>query len=635
MCVNVRLGLATAGTAALLRRAAPTVAWAIVSGSVILISARVVLGLLPGAEGVPESLSSVVRVDDMVFLVALLSFAGVGGFVSARRPGNPVGWLLLAEALLWPAVFVIAGYAGYALYANPALPGGVVAAWVLDFAWVLPIAPLPFLLLLFPDGHLISSRWRPVAWLLLVPLVLITVTEALTPGPMVSAPEVSNPFGVGDRAAFEVVEAAAELLAWGAFVASVLAFVVRFRSMRGVARQQMKWMAYAVGVYVAATITASALDAAGAPGWLVGNLNMLPLAGLPVAIGFALLRHKLWDIDAVIHNTVLVAILGGSATAVYVAFVVGVGTVVGRSTGSDLLLAVVATAVVAVALQPVLDRSRRLARRLVQGTPVERTDSLVQPPVGADREPQAPPNGVRVCTLGRLRVLREGEQLTASAWKSKKARDLLKILIARRGRATPRDFLMDVLWPDENPDRLGNRLAVAVSTIRTVLDPGKRHDPQHYVVGDRDALRIDLTHLRVDVEEFLADARRGLALLRAGDADAATPVLARAQSAYHGDFLEENVYEDWSAPLREEAREAYLSVNRALAEVAESAGDPVAAGNHWRRVLECDPWSAVGVLGLARCLEGQGRHGEARRRYRTYVARMREFGLAAEPFPRP
>ncbi|WP_141715222.1 AfsR/SARP family transcriptional regulator [Micromonospora rhizosphaerae] len=598
--------------------------------------ATVVLGLLPGSDKVPDSLSAEVGVEDAVFLAALLSFAGVGVLVSLRLPGNPVGWLLLAEALLWPAVLATAGYAGYSIYAKPALPGGVAAAWVLEVAWVLPTAPATFLMLLIPDGHLPTPRWRPVAWASLVAGALIVVTEALTPGPMVSAPDVSNPFGVGSRPSFLAVEAGGQVLGSAAFFGSALAFAIRFRSARGVARQQMKWMAYAVAVLVAASIAASALSAAGAPGWLVGNLNLLPLVGLPLAVGVAVLRYRLWDIDAVIRRTVLVALLGSFATAVYLAFVVGVGAAVGRSTDSDVLLAVVATAVVAAALQAILTRSRRLAWRLVHGRPTGSTDDPAPPPAGADHaELRRPADGVRVRTLGGLRVLRDGEPLTNSAWQSKKARDLLKVLVARRGRSTPRDFLMDVLWPDEDPGRLGNRLAVAVSTVRAVLDPGKRHDPQHYLVSDRDSLRVDLTHLRVDVEEFLAEARRGLALLHAGDGASALPVLARAQSAYDGDFLEENVYDDWSNSLREEARDAYLCATRALAKIAEKAGDPASAAEHWRRVLECDPWNAEGDLGLARCLEGQGRHGEARRRYGTYVARMRELGLTVEPFPRP
>jgi DNA-binding SARP family transcriptional activator len=139
----------------------------------------------------------------------------------------------------------------------------------------------------------------------------------------------------------------------------------------------------------------------------------------------------------------------------------------------------------------------------------------------------------------------------------------------------------------------------------------------------------------VDVEEFLADTRRGLALLRAGETDSAASVLEKAQSEYDGDFLEEDLYTDWSVPLREEARNAYVSITRALAKLFESAGDRDSAAHHWRRLLERDGWNTEAHLGLARCLAGQGRHGEARRRYEMYRARMDELGVEAEPFPHP
>ena len=179
-----------------------------------------------------------------------------------------------------------------------------------------------------------------------------------------------------------------------------------------------------------------------------------------------------------------------------------------------------------------------------------------------------------VQALGRFRVLRGGEPIPLTAWQSRKARDLLKILVARRGRPTPRDFLMEALWPEQDPGKLGNRLSVLLSTVRTVLDPGKRFDADHFIAADRSSLWIQSENLAVDVECFLDAASAALAALRDGSPDAGAS-LAAAEATYSGDFLEEDAYEDWAVALREEARAAYTEVARALAEDASARETPM------------------------------------------------------------
>jgi DNA-binding SARP family transcriptional activator len=246
-------------------------------------------------------------------------------------------------------------------------------------------------------------------------------------------------------------------------------------------------------------------------------------------------------------------------------------------------------------------------------------------------------DGVRVQALGGFRVLRGGTPVRLEEWQSKKARDLLKVLVARRGRATPREALAELLWPGEEPDRVGNRLSVALSVARTVLDPDRRLPPDRYVVADKATIRLG--DLPVDVEEFLTAAAAGLARHArrdpaGADADtAAADLLATAEAGYPGDFLEEDPYEDWAAPLREEARAAYLAVARALADRASAAGGHDLAVRYHLRVLERDPFDETAHLGLVMTLTAAGRHGEARRRYRFYVERMEEIGVETEPFP--
>ena len=237
-----------------------------------------------------------------------------------------------------------------------------------------------------------------------------------------------------------------------------------------------------------------------------------------------------------------------------------------------------------------------------------------------------------VQALGRFRVLRGGEPIPLAAWQSRKARDLLKILVARRGRPTPRDYLMEALWPEQSPERLGNRLSVLLSTVRTVLDPEKRFDGDHFVAADRSSLWIQSENLPVDVERFQAAASEALAARREGNPDASVK-LAAAEAVYSGDFLEEDAYEEWAIALREEARAAYTEVARALAEDAAARGDADAATRYYLRVLERDPFDEPAHLGLVTALDVAGRHGEARRRFRAYCARMEAIGVESASFP--
>jgi len=181
--------------------------------------------------------------------------------------------------------------------------------------------------------------------------------------------------------------------------------------------------------------------------------------------------------------------------------------------------------------------------------------------------------------------------------------------------------------PDESPGPTANRLSVALSTLRGILDPDRRYDIDHYVHADKDALTLG--QLDVDVLAFLRTAQDGLRLRAEDDRDHARIVLAAAHSRYTGDFLEDDPYPDWAVPLREEARAAYLQVTRALAELASSTDDAV---GFLLRLLEHDPYDEKAHLHLVDVLAAAGRHGEARRRYRTYLDRITELGIDPAPY---
>jgi len=273
------------------------------------------------------------------------------------------------------------------------------------------------------------------------------------------------------------------------------------------------------------------------------------------------------------------------------------------------------------------ERAERKLRALgVRTTPPLAAGLLASLPVEADTP-------VRIRTLGGFAVLRRGTVVPLAEWQSKKARSLLKILVARQGHPTPREFMMETLWPEENPDKVSHRLSVALATARAVLDPGRDFPQEEFITADNDVVGLDLSNLPVDVEEFLADGKGGLRMLHEDSELDAVEILQSAEAAYRGDFLEEDAYEDWATPLREEARALYLSVAKALAGSMAASGDHDTSARYFLRILERDPYDEGAHLGLVSALIEAGRHGEARRRYRTYVSKMGEIDVEAAPFP--
>jgi DNA-binding SARP family transcriptional activator len=238
-------------------------------------------------------------------------------------------------------------------------------------------------------------------------------------------------------------------------------------------------------------------------------------------------------------------------------------------------------------------------------------------------------------SLGTFAVERDGRLVGPSEWQSKKARDLLKILVCRRGRPVTREALLEALWPEQDPARTANRLAVALSTARVVLDPARRFASDHFIAADRSAVRLESGRVVVDVERFLTTARAGLTCCRDGRVREGRELLETAEEAYRGEFLEEDLYEDWAVSLREEARAAYVAVALKLAELADAAGEHERATGLRLRVLERDPYDEHAHLDLVSTLASRGSPGEARRAYRRYVARMEAIGVEPAPFPAP
>src|SRR5450755_708249 len=146
------------------------------------------------------------------------------------------------------------------------------------------------------------------------------------------------------------------------------------------------------------------------------------------------------------------------------------------------------------------------------------------------------------------------------------------------------------MWPEEDPEPLGNRLSVALSIIRRVLDPGRQHPPDHYVVADTRTIALRLDRVDVDLIDFLRVADEAIDLMAKGDHDAAAAPLRAARQIYAGDFLEEDLYEEWAVEAREEARSRLLTVLRLLARLAAGRGDDESASQYLGQLLEREPY---------------------------------------------
>ena len=251
----------------------------------------------------------------------------------------------------------------------------------------------------------------------------------------------------------------------------------------------------------------------------------------------------------------------------------------------------------------------------------------------AERLAKPTMEGVRIHTLGGFGVSIFGAQVPLSAWQSKMARDLLGMLVAARGRATNREVLLERLWPGDDPAKASNRLSVALTTIRNVLDPEKEHDADWFVQADRDSVALSMERLYVDVDVFLETAAQGMRSIQNADRDRGLVILESAEAMYLGDFVEEHPYEDWSVGLREEAKTVYVNLATVLAQADFEADDFDGAARRYLRILERDPFNEPAHLSLVRAMVHSGRHGAARRLYGIYVSRMGELDVEPEAFP--
>jgi hypothetical protein len=341
-------------------RTATRIAWLMWALSMLLVALSVPLYLsIPdsrpsGITDVPDTVAAV------LFTAIVLSFSTVGALIATRRPQNTVGWIMLVAGFTLGAMLLTGGYVDFSLAQQGRVPGTRWVAWVASWVWVPGIVPaLTFLLLLFPDGRLPSRRWRLVGWVAVAAMITLGLGMAFTPGQFTDYPQVINPLGLTLLEGSPMEEGGVGwLLLPLSVVLSATSMVVRFRRAAGEERQQIKWLALAAAFaavgWVALTFTyTTELMVTGQ------LLQLLSMLSIPLAVGVAVLKYRLYDIDVVINRTLVYGSLTAMLALVYFGGVAATQAIFRTITGHEQqpqLAIVVSTLVIAALFNPLRRR---------------------------------------------------------------------------------------------------------------------------------------------------------------------------------------------------------------------------------------------------------------------------------------
>ncbi|MBI2237391.1 MAG: hypothetical protein HYU54_02550 [Actinobacteria bacterium] len=496
-------------------RTAARLAWSVCGLSVALSAAAVFFGAI--------NESGDVATAGITALIVAIPFPAIGALIASRYQRNAIGWMFCAVGLLQALNISMFEYGRYALITEPgSLPAGGFAAWVSFWTWMPSLGLLTtFLLLLFPDGRLPSQRWRWVAWLAGAGIALVLI------GAGWGAATLSGRRLLGDTLSgypvvAAIMAAGGGLLVLVAAVASVAALVIRFRRSRGEERQQLKWFAYAGAfAFLAIAIQFTPLTEIG-ESWWSGALLAAGLLSVPIATAVAILKYRLYAIDVVVNKTVVYGTLALFITAVYVAIVVGIGALVGRSDEPNIGLSILATALVAVAFQPVLSRVQGFANRLVYGeraSPYDVLSRFSARVAGTYATEDVLPRTARVVAEGTgaaraeiwLRI--DSELVEAASWPGDGQRDRRLTLpngnlpeIDDVDRAVPVRYQGELLGALTVTKPAGERLTPAEEKLLT--DLASQAGSVLRNVGLTSELRARLEQLSAQAEELRASRQR-------------------------------------------------------------------------------------------------------------------------------
>jgi hypothetical protein len=292
--------------------------------------------------------------------VIAVGYSVIGAIIASRLPNHPIGWICCAIGFIAAVEHFSGEYAVYALVARPdSLAGGNVTLWMSNWVWILMFGLIVFLLLLFPNGRLPSNRWRPFAWfsatVTAVGAILAAIAPDSTPGPNSDANalrSLPNPFGIEGLPNLQ--QPVQVLVLSVGLVAAASLVIVRLRNAGGIERQQVKWLIYASAMLFGALILKDTVFSplGGTPWGLGVGYLLVAVGGLggPIAIGIAILRYRLYEIDTLINRTLVYGSLTATLIALYFGGIVVLQRIFVILTGQQSTLAVVASTLLIAAL---------------------------------------------------------------------------------------------------------------------------------------------------------------------------------------------------------------------------------------------------------------------------------------------
>jgi hypothetical protein len=300
----------------------------------------------------------------VLLILVVASFGIVGAIVATRLPRNAIGWILWVSGTFMGWSIAANTYANESLerYAGT-LPGTVAVAW-LSSVGIIPILCVTaiFVPLLFPDGHLPSAGWRGVAWFAGAAVGLTTVINAIAPGTMSNGVAIQNPTAIPGLGPLpEVLGIAVVGSLAASFVLAVVSVVWRYRRGTSIERQQTRWFASsAVVTLVTVGLGFSGIGPLADGGWL---LVLAGLALMPIAIGVAILRYRLYDLDRLVSRTISYGLLTGALLGAYATSILVLQGALGAVTEGNTLAVALSTLIVAALFQPIRLRFQRIVDR--------------------------------------------------------------------------------------------------------------------------------------------------------------------------------------------------------------------------------------------------------------------------------
>ena len=302
----------------------------------------------------------------VALLVAFLGFGTMGSLVAARVPRNPLGWIFLAVALLSSFAGAAENYAFHGLVDKPgSLPGSLFVGWINAWAWQPAVGLIALVPLLYPTGKVPGPRWRIVLWVFIGLLTLSTLRYMVLPGPLGGSNPggrdlPDNPVGIGFVGApLDGVVSTLGVALVPLLLAIALSVIVRFHRSRGDERQQMKWMGFAVA-FVVLTISVQTIGGINSGADVLFSIAVLQF---PVAVGIAMLKYRLYDVDRLINKTLVYGVLSAVLGASYFGLVLAGQALSSSFAGGSNLSIAVSTLVVAALFLPLRARVQRFVDR--------------------------------------------------------------------------------------------------------------------------------------------------------------------------------------------------------------------------------------------------------------------------------